>query len=67
MKIMTIMLAGAVAALLSVADASAQQKKKDPFCAPNGMDVCMKACTTRGGQARMCPQWCNTQLRERCR
>jgi hypothetical protein len=68
MKIVSVIMAAALAVLLNAADASAQQKKKkaDPFCGPNGMEVCIKACTNRGGQARHCPQYCNQQRVQRC-
>jgi hypothetical protein len=46
------------------ADVSAQGKKAK--CSPNFMSVCMERCAKRGGQGRLCPQWCSKQQREKC-
>lgn len=39
--------------------ALAQAKKGK--CAANFFDACMKACTSRGGQPRFCPDYCTKQ------
>lgn len=39
--------------------ALAQAKKgKKGKCMANFFDACMKACTSRGGQPRFCPDYC---------
>jgi hypothetical protein len=46
------------------ADVSAQGKKAK--CSPNFMSICMDRCAKRGGQGRLCPQYCSKQQREKC-
>ena len=55
--------------LLSGAAAANAQKagKQNYICGPNGIAQCMSACSSRGGQVRHCPRWCEDQRRQRCR
>jgi hypothetical protein len=46
-----------------IADVSAQ-KKSDPRCTAGWMDACIKQCSSRGGQARTCPGFCQGRQRE---
>lgn len=57
----------AVLLLMLGGDATAQKKKGDYICGPNGVQQCVQACNSRGGQARLCPQWCANEQKNRCR
>jgi len=43
-------------------DAFAQAKKSKASCS---MEACMSACAQRGGQPRLCPDYCTKRLAER--
>jgi hypothetical protein len=64
--------AGVVLAVLlvigfAVVEASAQSKpgkKKSAQCVPNFFEACMKRCTSSGGRAVTCPDFCNRRKAE---
>lgn len=61
----------AVAAMLASAwfvtgDAFAQ-KKKAGGCPANYAQTCQSTCSARGGQIRLCPQYCAKRMRENCK
>lgn len=60
MRFLTI--AGLSAALLIAVSAPAgAQAKKNPRCNP---DTCYEACVKRGGQVRLCGNYCEKRIRE---
>jgi hypothetical protein len=51
----------------AVVEASAQSKpgkKKSAQCVPNFFEACMKRCTSSGGRAVTCPDFCNRRKAE---
>lgn len=44
-------------------EAFAQKSK----CPANFQNTCMSTCVARGGQPRLCPQYCAKRIREGCR
>jgi hypothetical protein len=60
-----VLLVSVVSALVLAQDAMAQ--KQNYICAPGGVEKCVAACNSRGGQIRKCPTWCSQQRQERCR
>jgi hypothetical protein len=49
---------------VSMAESHAQAKKKDKRCVANFREACIKQCGARGGQLRLCPQYCDNRARE---
>jgi 2-keto-3-deoxy-6-phosphogluconate aldolase len=65
MKCRFLIAAAAMLTLALVQDAAAQGKNY--ICSPGGVEKCVAACNSRGGQIRKCPTWCSQQRQERCR
>lgn len=58
------LVAVAAAAIVFSAAQSEAQGKKDRRCVANFQTVCMKQCAARGGQFRLCPQYCAKREKE---
>jgi hypothetical protein len=61
-RILAIVSALTFAAAFSASDAAAQ--KKSAKCVANFQEACMKQCAARGGQVRLCPQYCTNRGKE---
>lgn len=62
LRAVCVVAAAIIAISFSVAESQAQ--KKDRRCGPNFQTACMKQCSERGGQVRLCPQYCAKREKE---
>lgn len=63
----TALFAATTLLVLAMAAPAAHAQKKPPAnkCPANFVETCMKSCSARGGQARLCPQYCQDQKAKR--